>query len=158
MLTLLPKGVQKIVKTFLIEDFFHLPPPAIERWANTKARLAGWRRLRRVTRPGEICDVMDGPFHLPWRTVPLPLALHALELLSCELLGKSSCCCWCSSIECTQNTVMSFITQGRHWSKLYLDLWRLSVPYTDKKENKISSCIRKFRVEQLQKHIWGRAS
>jgi hypothetical protein len=27
MLTLLPKGVQtKIVKTFLIEDFFHLPP------------------------------------------------------------------------------------------------------------------------------------
>jgi hypothetical protein len=25
MLTLLPKGVQKIIKTFLIEDFFHLP-------------------------------------------------------------------------------------------------------------------------------------
>jgi hypothetical protein len=26
MLTLLPKGVKKSVKTFLIEDFFHLPP------------------------------------------------------------------------------------------------------------------------------------
>jgi len=29
---------------------------------------------------------------------------------------------------------------------------------TDKKEIKFSSYIRKFRVEQLQSHIWGRAS
>ncbi len=27
--------------------------------------------------------------------------------------GKSSCCCWCSITECTQKSVMSFITQGR---------------------------------------------
>jgi hypothetical protein len=26
MLTLLPKGVQKIIETFLIEEFFYLPP------------------------------------------------------------------------------------------------------------------------------------
>jgi hypothetical protein len=26
MLTLLPKGVKKMIRAFLIEDFFHLPP------------------------------------------------------------------------------------------------------------------------------------
>jgi hypothetical protein len=32
------------------------------------------------------------------------------------------------------------------------------IDYTDKKENKCSSYIRKFGVEQLQSHIRGRAS
>ncbi len=35
---------------------------------------------------------------------------------------------------------------------------KLICPYTDKKENKLSSYIRKFRVEQLQSRILGRAS
>ncbi len=41
--------------------------------------------------------------------------------------GKSSCCCWSSSTECTQNTVMNYIRQGRHGSNPKLDPFRLSV-------------------------------
>ncbi len=34
----------------------------------------------------------------------------------------------------------------------------ISVLYTDKKENKISLIYKKFRIEQLQRHIWLTAS
>ncbi len=37
-------------------------------------------------------------------------------------------------------------------------LWSLEVSTLIKKKIKFSSYIRKFRVEQLQSHIWGRAS
>ncbi len=66
---------------------------------------------------------MDGPYRLPWRTVyRLPWS-GAAQL---QAAGKSSCCCWCSSTECSQNTVKSFITQGRQGSKIWLDPCRLS--------------------------------
>jgi hypothetical protein len=45
-------------------------------------------------------------------------ACTGLELLSCELLANPAAVANVLSIECTQNTVMSFITQGRHGSKL----------------------------------------
>jgi hypothetical protein len=37
-------------------------PKALEGWPNTAAPLAGWRR---VTQPGVILYLMDGPCHLP---------------------------------------------------------------------------------------------
>jgi hypothetical protein len=69
-------------------------------WPNTAARLAGWRRM---IQQGVICYVMDGhaacpdgPHHLPWSG-------------------------GCSITKCTQNTVMSHVTQGlgRHGLVLY---------------------------------------
>ncbi len=52
----------------------------LERWPNTEARLAGWRR---VTKPRGVCVVMDGPCRLPFSS-----AWPGLELLSCELLAN----------------------------------------------------------------------
>ncbi len=52
------------------------------------------------------------------KRVTASLIVELVKLVSgLELLSKSSCCC-CSSTECTQNTVISFITQGRYLAKL----------------------------------------
>ncbi len=79
----------------------------LERWPNTEARLVGWRR---VTKPGEIFVVMDGPCRLLCGPYRLPWSGSDQVRAS----RKSSCCCRFSFTKCTQNTVMSFITQGRH--------------------------------------------
>ncbi len=59
----------------------------LEGWPNMASRLAGWGRV--------ILYVMDGPFCLLWQITPLVPV-------------------WDWSIsECTQSTVMSYVTQGR---------------------------------------------
>ncbi len=57
-------------------------------------------------------------------------ACTGLELLSCEILGKSSCCCWRSSTECTQNTVMSCIMPEKEWVKTLVRLLPSLWPWT----------------------------
>jgi hypothetical protein len=62
-------------------------------WPNTAARLAAWTR---VSRQGVILSVKDGPGRLPRQTTQLDPV-------------------WGLSVtKCTQNTVMSYVTQGRH--------------------------------------------
>ncbi len=52
----------------------------------TKHGLAGWRT---VTRPGEICVVMDGPSSMP-PSLTECTTCPDLVLLSCELLANTA--------------------------------------------------------------------
>jgi hypothetical protein len=81
-----------------------LPQPRRPAWMAGGVRPS---RVRFVLWCTVLTTFTDGPCRLPWS--------GAARL---RVYGKSSCCCWCSSTERTQITVMSFITPGRHGSKL----------------------------------------
>jgi hypothetical protein len=68
----------------------------LEGWPNAAARVAGWRR---VTQPAGCDFVLDG------RSMPPALADHTI----CPVLGLIYCIA-----ECTQNTVMSYVTRRWH--------------------------------------------
>ncbi len=91
----------------------------LERWPNMEARLAGWRRVTQRVR-FVLWWTVQCPCHFHWRTVPLVLLVWSCSAASfwkiqLRLLMFQY---WMYKYI---NTVMSFVNQGRHGSKLYLD-------------------------------------
>jgi hypothetical protein len=83
---------------------------------------------RWMTQHGGLLGLLEESFSPGWnlccdgRSMPLPDGPYRLPYSGAAQLwasGKSSCCCWCSSILNVHKTPSSnFITQGRHGSKL----------------------------------------
>ncbi len=76
----------------------------LEGWPTTAARLAGWRR---VTRQVWFSTWWTGRTACLFHTVPV--ALTGAAQLRAD--GIFSCC---YIVQCTQTTVMNYVTQGRH--------------------------------------------
>ncbi len=71
--------------------------------------------------------------------------IHLLQTSLAELLTAAIYASFAGILTFAMDYPMYYVMSICYW-----------LPYTEKKENKISSYIRKFRVEQLQSHIWGR--